>query len=71
MQLSEQLQDGNLDLTRLHDSYKTGIPPLSVLTDYLRRLIQRFYHVYIVLDALDQSPWLGVQERVLDTIEVM
>ena len=71
MQLSGQLQDGHLDLTRLHDSYKTGILPSSVLTDYLRRLIQRFHHVYIVLDALDESPRLGAREHVLDTIEVM
>ena len=60
-----------MDLTRLHDSYRTGIPPSSVLTDYLRRLIQRFHHVYIVLDALDESPRLGARGHVLDTIEVM
>lgn len=62
---------GHLDLTRLHDLYKTGIPPSSALTDYLRRLIQRFHDVYIVLDALDESPRLGARENVLDTIEVM
>ncbi len=71
MQLSGQLQDGHLDLTRLHDLYKTGIPPSLVLTDYLRRLIQRFHHVYIVLDALDESPRLGARGHVLDTIEEM
>ena len=71
MQLSGQLQDGHLDLTRLHDLCRTGIPPSSVLTDYLRRLIQRFHHVYIVLDALDESPRLGARGHVLDTIEVM
>ncbi len=71
MQLSGQLQDGHLDLTRLHDLYKTGIPPSSALTDYLRRLIQRFHDVYIVLDALDESPRLGARENVLDTIEVI
>ena len=71
MQLSGQLQDGHLDLTRLYDSYKTGIPPSSLLTDYLRRLIQRFHRVYIVLDALDESPRLGARGHVLDTIEVM
>ena len=71
MQLSGQLQDGYLDLTRLYDSYRSGIPPSSVLTGYLRRLIQRFQHVYIVLDALDESPRLGAQGHVLDTIEVM
>ena len=71
MQLSGQLQDGHLDLSRLYDSYNTGIPPSSILTDYLRRLIQRFHHVYIVLDALDESPRLGAQGYVLDTIKVM
>ena len=34
MQLSGQLQDDHLDLTRLHDLHKTGIPPSAVLTDY-------------------------------------
>ncbi len=38
---------------------------------YLRRLIQRFHHVYIVLDALDESPRLGARGHVLDTIKVM
>ncbi len=71
MQLSGQLQEGHSDLTRLHDSYRTGIPPSPILTEYLRRLIQRFHHVYIVLDAIDESPRLGARGHVLDTIEVM
>lgn len=71
LQLSGQLQDGHLDLTRLHDSYKTGTPPSPVLTDYLQRLIQRFHHVYIVLDALDESPRNGAREHVLNTLETM
>ena len=69
--LSEQLQDGYPDLTRLRDSYQTSIPPSSVLTNCLQRLIQRFEHVYIVLDALDESPRLGARVRVLETIEVV
>lgn len=71
MQLSGQLEDGHLDLTRLYDTYKIGMPPSSVLIDYLRRPIQRFHHVYIVLDALDESPRLGAQEYVLHTIKMM
>ena len=71
MQLSGQLRDGYMDLTRLHDLYRTGIPPSSVLTDVLRRLIQKFHHVYIILDALDESPRLGAREHVLDTLETM
>ncbi len=71
LQLWGQLQDGQSDLTRLYDSYKTGLPPSSVLTDHLQRLIKRFYHVYIVLDALDESPRIGAREHVLDTLEIM
>ena len=33
--------------------------------------IQKFYHVYIVLDALDESPRLGAREHVLETLEMM
>ena len=42
-----------------------------MLTDYLRRLIQKFHHLYIVLDALDESPRLEARGNVLDTLEMM
>ena len=71
IQLSSQLQDGHLDLARLHDSFHPGIPPSSVLADYLRRLIQRFHHVYIILDALDEVPLGKAREDVLDNVEIM
>ena len=71
LQLSSQLQDGHADLTRLHDSYKAGIPPWRVLIDYLQRLVQRFHHVYIILDALDESPRNGPREYVLCALEAM
>lgn len=72
LQLSSQRQDGNLYLTDLYKSYKTtGTPPSPVLTDHLHRLIQEFHHVYIVLDALDESPRSGAREQVLDTLETM
>ena len=35
VQLWVQLQDGYSDLTRLNDSYKTGILPSSVLIEHL------------------------------------
>ena len=69
LQLSSQLQDGHLDLTRLQDSYKISTPPSPVMIQYLRRLIQRFHEVYIMLDALDESPRNGSREDVLDAIE--
>ncbi|KAL9004631.1 MAG: hypothetical protein Q9188_002557 [Gyalolechia gomerana] len=71
LQLSNQLQDGHVDLIGLHKSYKTGIPPSSILLSYLQRLIQRFRHVYILLDALDESPRTGRREFVLDALDTM
>ena len=71
LQLSSQLQDGYTDLTRLHESYKAGRPPSPVLLEYLRRLIQRFHHVYILLDALDESPRSGSRVYVLDALQTI
>lgn len=71
LQLSCQLQDGHADLTRLYDSYKAGIPPSAVLVDHLRRLTEKFRDVYIVLDALDESPRNRSREYVLDALEAM
>ena len=71
LQLSNQLQDGHVDLMRLMESYKAGIVLLATLLEYLRRLIQRFRHVYIFLDALDESPRTGPREHVLDSLETM
>ena len=71
LQLSHQLRDGPADLAQLHDRYRTGIPPSSVLLDYLRRSVERFSNVYIMLDALDESPLNGRRMYVLDALETM
>ena len=71
LQLSTQLRDGHADLVRLYDSYKTGTPSSRVLIEYLRLLIERFQHVYIMLDALDESPRDGARGHVLDALETM
>ncbi|MCJ1427238.1 hypothetical protein MMC29_005141 [Sticta canariensis] len=71
LQLSGQVQNGEADLTRLYHSYKNGVPPSLVLVEYLRRLIQRFHHVYIALDGLDESPRDGPREKVLDMLNNM
>lgn len=71
LQLFSQLQDSYVDLTGLYDSWKARMPPSRVLLEYLRRLIQRFRHTYIILDALDESPRTGSREYVLDAIETM
>ena len=45
--------------------------PLLELIEYLRRLIQRFHQVYIMMDALVESPRNAAREDVLNTIETM
>ena len=71
LQLSTQLRDGHSDLVRLYDSHKTGTPLSRVLIEYLRSSIQSFQHVYIMVDALDESPRDGPRGHVLDTLETM
>lgn len=71
LQLSDQHRDGHLDLARLHDLCKPRLPSLSDLAECLERLIQKFDHAYIILDALDEIPLSRVREDVLDRIEKM
>ena len=71
LQLSHQLRNGPTDLAQIHDRYKTGLPPSPVLLDYLRRMVGRFSNVYIMLDALDESPLNGRRTHVLDALEAM
>lgn len=66
LQLSNQHRDGPAHLSRLYESYKTGIPPTQVLIEHLRSLIRSFEHVYIMLDALDESPRYDARDGVLD-----
>ena len=71
LQLSHQHHIGPIDLAQLHDRYTTGVPPSSVLLDYLRRVIERFSSVYIMLDALDESPLNQRRKYVLDALDAM
>jgi ankyrin repeat domain-containing protein 50 len=71
LQLSGQLSNNYPDLARLHKTNQTGVPPAAVLIEHLRNLIQKFHHVYILLDALDESPRYGQRDQVLTAIERM
>ena len=71
LQLSTQLYDGHADLFKLYKSYQTSTAPSRVLIEYLQFLIERFQHVYIMLDALDESPRDGPRGHVLDALETM
>jgi hypothetical protein len=56
VQLSCQLNDNHGLLSRLHDSYRNVMPPDQVLMDCLRQLVRAFDDVYLIVDALDESP---------------
>jgi ankyrin repeat domain-containing protein 50 len=71
LQLSGQLSGSQTDLDRLRDSYRTGIPPVMAMIAHLRYLIQQFDQVYILLDALDESPRYGPRDQVLNVIQTM
>ena len=71
LQLSNQLQDGHADLLRLYDTHNHGSPSSPNLLDCLRSLTERFEQVYIMLDALDESPLDGSRRYVLEALETM
>ena len=71
LQLSNQLQDGHADLARLYNAHKSGTPPSPDLLECLRSLVEKFEQVYIMLDALDESPPSGPRGYVLEALETM
>ena len=71
LQLSGQLSDSQTDLTCLHDSNRTAVPPPAVLIVHLQHMIQKFDQVYILLDAVDESPRYGQRDQVLNAIQTM
>jgi len=55
-QLSSQHNDNDAILSRWRASYTNAMPPDHTLMDCLHELVRTFEHVYIILDALDESP---------------
>src|SRR5437763_15884977 len=70
-QLSGQHSDGHSSLTSIHASYQTGTPPAEVLIKHLRHLIRKFHQLYILLDALDESPRFERRDGVLKILDKM
>ena len=68
LQLSSQLDDHHSLLSRLHDSHRGAAPPVPALMDCLRQLIRAFEHVYVILDALDESPRHRHREILLQAV---
>lgn len=69
LQLAGQLGECQTDLANLHGSYQSSTPPTNVMMEHLWHMIRRFQHVYILLDALDESPLDGRREGVLGTLQ--
>ncbi|KAJ5614689.1 hypothetical protein N7528_008343 [Penicillium herquei] len=69
--LSSQLPDGEKDLEQLYMLHESGTPPVDTLLALLRRLVERFRNVYILLDALDESPRDCKRAGVLKAIQVI
>ncbi|KAF7512590.1 hypothetical protein GJ744_000851 [Endocarpon pusillum] len=56
LQLSGQITGLDTELTRLKETYYDSNPPVPILREYLRQAVNRCRHVYLLLDALDESP---------------
>lgn len=68
LQLSGQLNDNCSAISVLKSSYSDATPPDSVLVDCLHKLVHAFDDVYILLDALDESPSGRCRDDVLQTL---
>jgi ankyrin repeat domain-containing protein 50 len=68
LQLSSQLNNTHALLSRLHERYHNATPPSRDLEDCLHQLVQAFDHVYIILDALDESPRDKHRQGVLEAL---
>ncbi|RMZ88772.1 hypothetical protein DV736_g3997, partial [Chaetothyriales sp. CBS 134916] len=71
LQLCGQISGLESDLTRLKESYNHGTPPVKVLLEHLRQAVTQCRHVYILLDALDESPPDSSRDKVLSVIETL
>ncbi|KAK5422330.1 hypothetical protein LTR06_000587 [Exophiala xenobiotica] len=69
LQLCTQIPGLQADLARLRDSYNHGTPPVPVLLEYLRQAVVRCRQIYILLDALDESPADVSRAEVLRVID--
>lgn len=68
LQLSIQLNDQCVELVDLQRRYASREPPTMALLVTLRRVIEAFVEVHIVIDALDESPQGRARDSVLDVL---
>lgn len=67
LQLSNQLTSHTI-VEELHRIYRGTTPPNQDLKESLRQLLRAFDQVYIILDALDESPRNKGRENVLEAV---
>ncbi|OQV11276.1 NACHT domain-containing protein, partial [Cladophialophora immunda] len=71
LQLCGQVPGLESDMTQLKASYNYGTPPVHVLLEYLRQAVARCRHIYILLDALDESPEEISRSELLSAINTL
>ncbi|KAJ0160764.1 Ankyrin-2 [Colletotrichum tanaceti] len=71
LQLSNQLKHTPHCLKDLHESHKKSTPPATGLLECLRQIVRMFGDVYIILDALDESPDPKFRRSMLGTLKRM
>jgi ankyrin repeat domain-containing protein 50 len=71
LQLSSQLNDNHALLSGLYDRYRNATPPGHDLEDCLHQLVRAFEHVYIILDALDESPRTKHRRGVFEALVII
>jgi hypothetical protein len=68
LQLSSQVDTDHGLLSRFHDRYRHATPPDQDLIHCLHQIIDQFSDVYIIIDALDESPLDRFRQDVLQAI---
>ena len=71
LQLSSQLNDNYALLSRLHDRFRNATPPDPALQDCIHQLVWAFEHVYLILDALDESLRNKHRRGVLEALTII
>ena len=71
LQLFGQTHDDRTDLARPQATYRNGLPPVGVLRDHLRHAVLRFKNVYIIVDAVDESPRYEKRDQVLEAFGII
>jgi ankyrin repeat domain-containing protein 50 len=71
LQLSNQADDGNANFSSLYGTYKDAQPPVPALEVTLKQVVTKFQDVYIIIDALDESPRGENRDAVLESLSEM